>query len=441
MARASTSTLLSLDRYAAILGIAPVHFSGAAIPGTSPVVFPLSGSCSNIWPQYSWQASDQVSREDLARAIHNAEMDIRRELGYSPAPEWIAQDVHRWPRQLRPEWQPYALNANGHGIGFKTTWGKVIEAGRRATTLIDTPTTGAGELVYSDEDGDGFYETATITVSTSLTSAEECEVKVYFEGRAAAPEWEIRPLKSVTISSGTLTIVADSWLFIDPDLWEAFPTDDGFAAINITGTNNFVDSVDVYREYTDHTVASAQFLWERSGISTIGFINGVLCNDCGGSGCTVCGMPTQDGCLSIRNAELGIVAPSPATYDEDSGQWNAAAYTQCDAPAQVKMWYKAGEIDDRMLSGATCEPLSEYWAQTIAMLATARLERPLCACNNVTALANDWRKDLSETTSSVSYFTPSDVIGNPFGTRKGEVMAWQRVLREYDKPSVVGGAV
>lgn len=440
MARASTPTLLSLDRYAKILGITPVHFNGAAVPATSPVVFPLSGSCSNIWSQYSWQASDMVSREDLARAIHNAEMDIRREVGYSPAPEWIAQEVQRWSRPGRPEWRGYALNVNGHGMGFKTAWGKVIQAGRRATTLIDTPTTGAGELVYSDEDGDGFSETATITVSTTLTSAEECEVKVYFASKVAAPEWEIRPLKSVTISGGTLTIVADSWLFIDPDLWEAFPTDDGFSAIDISTTSNFVTSVDVYREYTDHTQVSAQFLWERSGVAGSTW-NGLICSNCGGSGCAVCAMPTQDGCLSIRNAELGIVIPSPATYDATNSQWNAVAYTNCDMPAQVKLWYRAGEIDDRYLSGQICEPLSEYWAMTIAMLATARLERPLCACNNVTALAEDWRKDLSETTSSVSYFTPSDVIGNPFGTRKGEVMAWQRVIREYDKPSVVGGAI
>jgi len=440
MARASTPTLLSLDRWAKILGIAPPHFNGAAIPGTSPVVFPVSGSCSGIWPQYSWQADDQVSREDLARAIHNAEMDIRREVGYSPAPEWIAQEVHRWPASGRPEWGGYVRNVNGHGMGFKTAWGKVIEAGRRATTLIDTPTTGAGELVYSDPDGDGFSELATITVSTSLTSAEECEVKVYFASKVAAPEWEIRPLKSVTISGGTLTITADSWLFIDPDLWEAFPTDDGFSAINISGTGNFVTSVDVYREYTDHSQASAQYLWERS--SGGGWTLGVgWCPDCGGSGCVVCSMPTQDGCLSIRNAETGIVSPSPATYDVDNAQWNTAVFTNCDSPAQVKLWYKAGEIDDRRLSGATCDPLSEYWAITIAMLATARLERPLCACNNVVAVAEDWRKDLSMTTSAVSYFTPSDVIGNPFGTRKGEVMAWMRVIREYDKPSVVGGAV
>lgn len=437
MARASTPTLLSLDRYARLMGLTPVHFAGASAPDLSPVVWPLAGSCNSIWPQWSWQNADQISREDLARAIYNAEQDIRRELGYSVAPQWIAQEVQRWPNPARPEWHGYIRNAPGHGIGFKTAWGKVIEAGRRATTLIDTATTAAAELVYSDADGDGFSELATITVSTSLTAAYACQVKVYFTGHAAAPEWEIRPLKSATISGGTLTITADSWLFIDPDLWEAFPTDDGFSAINISGTSNFVTSVDVYREYTDTTAASAQFLWERSGHGRWG----VLCTDCGGNGCATCSMPTQDGCLSIRDAETGIVSPVPATYDSDNEQWNAASYTHCDTATQVKLWYRAGAIDDRYLSGQTCEPLSEYWAQAIAWLATARLERPFCACNNVTALADDLRTDLSKTTSSASYFTPSDVIGNPFGTRKGEVMAWQRVNREYDRPSLVGGAV
>lgn len=434
MARASTPTLLSLDRYAKILGIAPPHFNGATPSGTSPVVFPLNGQCSNIWPQFSWQNADQVSREDLARVIRNAEMDIRRELGYSVAPEWIAQDVKPWPRAARPEWGSYVHNISGYGPGFQTTWGKVIESGRRATSLIATATTGGATLAYSDPDGDGFSELATITATTTLTNA--CEIKLYFTSKSAAPEWEIRPLKSVTISGGTVTITADSWLFVDPDLWDAFPNDNGFSAINITGTSNYVTSVDVYREYTDETQASAQFLWERSGNQLW-----PLCPSCGGAGCLVCAIPTQDGCFAIRNAEVGIIAPVPATYDASEEQWEWASYLHPDVPSQVKFWYHAGEIDDRWLSGQTCEQLSEYWAMTIAMLATARLERPLCACNNVTAMAEDWRTDLSKTTSSASYFTASDVIGNPFGTRKGEVMAWQRVIREYDKPSIVGGCV
>ena len=440
MARASTPTLLSLDRYAKILGIAPPHFNGAAIPGTSPVVFPVSGKCSSVWPQHSYQNNDQVSREDLARVIHNAEMDIRRELGYSVAPEWIAQEVHQWPTPIRPEYSAFIRNVDGHGIGIKTNWGKVISPGRRTALLVETATVGASELTYSDEDGDGFYETATIVVGTSLSSAQECQIKLYFNGKSAAPEWEIRPLRSVTIDSvaDTVTIVLDSWLLIDPDLWEAFPTDDGFSAINITSTSNFVTSVDVYWEYADDTQAASQFFWERSGnrlITTLG------CTECGGTGCAVCSMPIQTGCLTIRNAEVGIVSPVPATYDATNEQWTYTVFSYQNAPTMVQFWYQAGAIDDRWLNGQTCDPLSEYWAMTIAMLATARLERPLCACNNVTALAEDWRTDLSKTTQAASYFTPSDVIGNPFGTRKGEVMAWQRVIREYDKPSVVGGCI
>ena len=91
MSRASTPTLLSLDRFARILGMNPVHFSGAA----GPMYWPEIGNCDDIWPQYSWQHDYEfVSREELATVIAEAEYDIKEELGFSPAPTWESEEVH-----------------------------------------------------------------------------------------------------------------------------------------------------------------------------------------------------------------------------------------------------------------------------------------------------------------------------------------------------------
>ena len=81
MARANTPTLLSLDRFAQILGVPPAHFAG----GYTATVFPVTSSCSQVWFQHAWQAADKVGREELAVAIAGAEGDIASELGYWPA--------------------------------------------------------------------------------------------------------------------------------------------------------------------------------------------------------------------------------------------------------------------------------------------------------------------------------------------------------------------
>ena len=99
MARASLPTLLSLDRYASIMGIVPAHFNGAYAPSSgSTGVFPISQGCKDVWYQHAWQRFDALSREDLAIAIYDAEKDIEAELGYSPGPKWVTNEVHPYPR-------------------------------------------------------------------------------------------------------------------------------------------------------------------------------------------------------------------------------------------------------------------------------------------------------------------------------------------------------
>ncbi|KKL54555.1 hypothetical protein LCGC14_2264260, partial [marine sediment metagenome] len=251
-------------------------------------------------------------------------------------------------------------------------------------------------------------------------------IKVYFSGETS-PEWEIRHARSVTISGGSVVLVFDSWLFIDPDLWEAYPTSDGVGAIDVSTVTNFVTTVDVYREYTDTTATSAVFYWERGIPAAVE--SGLFCTSCGGTGCTVCSYITQDGCLNARDPKRGILVPMPGAYDEDDEVWDRNNWVECREPDIVKFWYRCGEIDQRFIKGQSCDPLSNFWAQLITWLSAARLDRNLCGCTNVMNLVEDLRTDLTLHTRDVSYFAPQDVLESPFGTRKGEVMAWRRIKR------------
>lgn len=386
-------THLSLPRYAKIMGINPVHFSG----GHGHVTWPLDNNrCEDIWVRRSWVFADHVSHADLADAILSAEMDIARILGYWPAPRFIAKEMHR-----------VEAVKTRRGNSINTRWGKVIQPGRRAVTLLGTPT-----VAYSDPDGDSFYERATVTLSTDLTDA--CEIKVYFAGLSGAQEWEVRPVKSKSISGGTLTIVMDSWLLVNPTLLEEPPTTDGYGALDLSTTANYVETVDVYREYVDNTAASVEFWWENGGC-------------CDGSGCVVCSQTTQNGCLLIRDVEAGIVVPTTGTYAD--GSWSLADPSVCRVPDQYKIWYYAGDLDEYYLRGDSCEPLSDFYAHAIAWMATARLERGLCSCGNVEAFATHLRQDLAFTGDDSSYNMDFELLGNPFGTRRGEVMAWNRISK------------
>jgi hypothetical protein len=258
-----------------------------------------------------------------------------------------------------------------------------------------------------------------------ITTTDVCELKVYFEDQAGAQEWEIRDPRSKTLVAGTLTVVFDSWQLIDPDLWEAYPTTQALEAIDFTNTANLVANVDVYREYTDFTQASAEFSFEPK--PRVDTVTG-LCRQCSGTGCIACENTIQTGCLHARDTENGLLVPQPATYDSDDAQWNEDQWTECREPDTVKFWYYAGELDELFLRETSCDPLSHRFAESIAWLATSRLQRDICGCGNIVEWVRDLRRDLAHTPSDGdSFFLSENNLNNPFGTKKGEIMAWNRI--------------
>lgn len=422
MAIATSPTLLPLDEYAKIMGVNPVHFN----QGYGDNVFPLKNNrCADLWPQFSWQYYDHISRESIAREIEQAEMEIAEVLGYWPAPKWIVEDVRMFPRYHRRDMWRAGGNVRGGDIGITTTWGELIGAGQRATSLVGTATTAGGELTYVF----GTTLEATIILPTTLTDVNE--VKVYFAGYDGDPAYEIRPVKSKSISGGNVTIVIDSWKLLDPDLWNAYPTSTDWGGIDVTVEANHVASVEVYREYNDPTTTTATLYWEPTPSQD------VFCAVCGGSGCSACALTTQNGCMHVRDPFNGRAVVYPATYSD--GSWNHSAYTIGRDPDFVKVWYRAGKYSQRYLSGFTHEPLDPRLARAIAYLATARMERDFCSCPNVTSLAEQLRLDRSFAGPGGSYQISPMIMDNPFGTRGGEIRAWNIVNRMFDKK--LGGAV
>jgi len=420
-------TLLSLSHFARIMGINPVHFMGAHADDT----FPAHGACGDMWPHMAWQDFDKVSHYDLAEMIGKVEWDIAHELGYWPGPVWIEQEVHRMPRHHRRDvMRSGARNVRGERVSVQADFGYFINSGRRAVSRVGAA---AVAVVYSDEDTDGFNETATITVATTLT--DEREIDAYFADHDGELEWLIRPARSKTLTGGNIVLVYDSWLFIKPSVLSTYPSTTEWAAIDISTNGNFVTTVDVYRQYTDFTQASAVFYWDPEPRSLVAN----FCTSCSGSGCPACTLISQSGCCFARDSVAGTVVPSPATYNSTTGVWDQVAYDECRDPQQVKLYYRCGKLGRRYLAGRTFEPLDDQWARVIARMTVARLERPFCSCGNLVALTAYLRNDVSFAGQDGSWAVGPALLDNPFGTKRGEIEAWQLVSKLASN-KIQGGA-
>jgi len=392
MSRASTPTLLSLDRWAAIIGLNPWYFNQATTttyPGTD---------CEGVTFQYDWIAADQIGREDIARAIAQAEEDIARESGYWPAPRYVMDDELPYPRHHdRGLFNVNMRQARGDRKSVTLSWAKLQALGIEARALMAA----ASGVTYAGN-------TATVSFATTLTDPNE--VHIYFRvgdgaDAAGSEQYRIRPVK-VSFAGGMVTITGNKWLFLKPSLWE------GNTAIDGDDITNFVLTVDIYRHYCDP--------------SDIGVLIWDPLSGCTGDGCVE---TEQTICASARDWDASRVLPWPATWDATACAYSGECCpVLCTDPDKVRFNYlaghplgKDGEMDD-------------YWARAVAYYAAALLDRPLCSCEAVAAKVEKWREDLAlnlgTSGGSRSYQLSDTIINSPFGTTRGAVFAWERVRRQ-----------
>jgi len=398
---AATPTLLSLNRYARVMGLDPLHFAqGISVLRPEP-------PCSDVWYQYDWQDSDKVSRDQMARLIAEAERDIATALGYWPAPVWVEEERHPYPEPQRVDLTGTGIDARGHYKTVQTQWGWVRCGGKRATEPL-----GTADYTPLDADGDDYDEWAVFELEVSA-SLNTCEVNAYFKvydgtdnsrtdpsSTGADPSWQVRPLYA-DLSDTTLTIRIPRWELFKPRLQTALG---GVEPIDADDVANYVDELVFYRVYNDPQ-ESVLFGWGDEYCET-----------------PACAIGTQTGCFHVRNRRSGLLIPQPATYAD--GEFSAASWAAGYEPNIVWLSYCAG-LCERSIGGCDC--LSDYWARTIAILATARLDWKLCSCVNVAKSVEIWREDLARNTDIRTFTVDPDVLSNPFGTRMGEVEAWKRV--------------
>lgn len=414
MTRAKTITKLPLDRWAEIIGVSPVHFSGAFAPD----YWDYAHACNDAWAQYSWQRPETASREHLADLISTATTDVENLLGYPVSPTYIHGEI-----------QPFSIGSRQRRYPplIETRWNKLINFGQYKKTLIDSDVLG----ILDDFDMDGWDEIVTVIFSSAV---DPKNLRFYTVGYSD-DAYRLYPT-SIAQNAGVTTAIFHSWDLIDPNQWEKTPAQ--FVVIDANDPTMYELHVAVYEYSIDPTLPQAELMWGKGDPYAAQHCV------CGGVGCTACGVTTQPACVTITHAHNGFISVTPASYDVDSATYLQQNLTIHAVPTYVKLYYTAGEVDQKYRLGESLNPMQLYLEEAITWLSAARLRFPICNCSGIRASVDDLMVNLVEVNKQrqtyISIIAP-DMLTNPLGTRYGEAKAYDRLMRTNSDYSFGGGVL
>jgi len=440
------TNLLSLEDFRRIVGLHPFYFWGLSTGNVEPR-YPNDkpGSiCLAYIKRYGWQGADYLGRDDITNAIETAEKKLRDYLGFAIAPEYREETV-LWPRYYDPTRTRFAnWDTSGRFISVALPFGSgYIQAiGVESLTSVGTVTTAPlGGLVYSDSDGDGLNDTFTITIATTETDPNK--IAVYFaaadrlDGEPISERWRIRPVR-VSISAGTATIVGRYWLLAKPILYEGVLSQ----PLDPQTLTNFVTSLLVYTRTTDPTgttlaTAQANVIWETEPCHGAWYCS---CNSCcGGSGPSYIPDSSTDPAAygvaiaraGFRDATMGRVTVGEALYNSSTGFWQGIGWAACREPDRALVRYYSGYPLEN-------GNVAHKWQTVVARLACAEMVKPVCACESANNLVHEWSFDLARVGgANEERFSISEAdLSNPFGSKRGQVFAWQAVRNSRLTPGL-----
>lgn len=420
--------LLPIETWRNIMGYHPYHFFQLANS-----VIPLDG-CDDLVRSYPWMSTDAASRQDVRNAIESAESILTRYLNYSPAPRY-AEQTYPWPQLADGGVRWGAAGSDWRWLTVQADEGYVQAVGTEQLTLIGTPV-----LTYSDPDGDGLFDTWTLTIATAITDASQ--IAVYYaaadrlNGAAAGDAWRIQPV-TITIAAGVATVRGRSWQVVKPILYEGFASDKiDPAPTPITTT--FVATLDVYQRTTatnGTTIATSQgvITWEtrpsHGWWCCCGCVNATAY---GGSPYDPAAVAQSVARVGIRDKRHGLLTPAEAAYDSTTGIWSALDWAVCQQPDRVTLRYLAGF--PLAADGIMAEP----YRTVVARLAAAELGRTMCGCDYANRELYRWQFDISQTARGDELFGISqENLNNPLGTRRGHVQAWKFIMDQQQLTGIL----
>lgn len=307
------------------------------------------GQCENPFYQYAHQGSDTLAREDVAKALIDAQELIAKLTDTMPAPYYCAEDV-AYPRPANLALSQMWSGSSGRLKPIELTYGNVITMGQYEETVLSA----GAAIVKSDPNADGFDTLATVTVAVPAGTVEN-EITVYFvaadRSGLARELCDIRPV-SVSISGLVATITFPLILAVKIANFLKLAPDD----LDATDASIYATTVDVYRRTVD-IGASGTLIWETN----------IPCDD------PPCEVSVTTACFHATNAKLGWVTPQPAEYDDATAEFARLCPGTPYAPDRVTAHYISGIP---LVNGR----LNPTWRIATAKLATALLPNKSLGC-------------------------------------------------------------
>lgn len=389
---------LSIDQWAELMGVPVLEFNNLDISGCQ---FDYEREhCSQFWSHWQYSSNSNISREQLAFFIQQAEQQIENYLGYHIAPTWSYNEQHNLPREVGVDLSQ---------IKFQTDWKNVIHGGTSKLTEI-----GTANVVYSDEDGDGYNELATITITDESLSAFVYSFpnrfRLFMPGHNGKDTYEIEYFLGYNYNDDThtLTVTTNSWILVNPQLY--LPK--GFnakRAYNACDSNIYVTTVEISFEEVDTCLPNAQIVWGGNN------------QPCADGGCIE---TTQPACIKWINKCEGTFTVQPVSVNADTGCIESYLSTYCNIsnmPDAVRINYisgchdKSSFVHPYLIGNTPCADL----LRAVLALSVTYLGGVPCACTCIEDQISYFNTDLA-TTSAVgtSYRYSFEMIDNVFGSAK-----------------------
>jgi len=400
---------IPLEAWRKTIGYNPYHFWQQANN-----LVPVVSACNTLVYQYAWQGLDAAGRDDIQQAISEAHATMREYLNYRVGTAHVSKRV-QYPLTTTDQWETWQANGRFKSVNVGEGYLKALGV------PIFTPLEEETPITYSDSDGDGLNDTFTIvaTIPAGLTYER---LAVTFAEADWLDGWErseaeVRPV-NISITGATATITGASWLLIRPIRYEGVAKTQFNPNDTTLATNAFAQTLNVYALSTDGTgqqvdTAPVVLHYERNWRGWWGAY--FACPDS----------------VYIANATITgtgdtAVLNVPASGGIRDARRGAVSFAHWQQPDRVTIRYKAGaefaELGEHNIH-------SGEWQKTVAILAAARLTNRVCACDTANRRLWDWQFDRARAAgaNNEQYTISERDLSNPFGTRAGEIYAWNKV--------------
>ena len=423
-----------LEHWRYFISYHPWHFWGFSHSQMAKV----NSKCNTVVGQYAWQFDDMVGRDEVRQALISAERTLREHLEYPIGPTPVEATVpYPRPHQMGLDYLA-SVDSSNRWLSVFAPDKHVREMGVFAVDVLAL----AATVTYSDEDSDGLEETFTVTATTTATDPDE--IALYFgtsdrlDGEPLSEKWRIAPVL-VKIDGGTATIKGKRWMLGKPIKFTGFNITELANGLDLTTAGNFVTAVTVCRRYVDTTGdtnddCQALLIWETppypswAALST-GTIT--FSPNSADPAAVAYGVARA----SVRDSRLGIVSVGYSVYNSDLSQWVAADWGTCRQPDRVTLRYVAG-VRLAPIESDTGHAIGRdggNWADAVCQLAASRLPQRLAPCDVANRKLWYWQFDLARAggLADEQYRIDDADLGNPLGTRRGEVYAWKAIQNQF----------